>query len=349
MMIRRVRLDPDLIVRLRQMKRAFSKTSLRRDSKRRGSAMVEVAVCFPVFLLILLGIIEFGRAMSVNQLLNSAARIGCRAAILDGSSNTSVTSLVTSHIASTLGCDAASITVEVTVTDGDTGTALVSVAPATGFCLPEDSTASIDILPIALDLTTWNSLLAQIYNQTNSGFSDQHRYDAASGKVSNSADGIPEVNIYPDANSAMPSGNRGTVDIGSPNNSTADLKRQIQHGINGSDLNWFPNGELRFNDQGILFLNGDTGISAGIESALKSIIGHVRAIPIFIEVSGSGNNAQFTITRFVGVRIMAVKLTGGPSQRYLRVQPAPYTTRYALRGNVPVTVDGIMSQPMLIE
>ena len=169
------------------------------------------------------------------------------------------------------------------------------------------------------------------------------------GNVSNSDDGVPEVNIYPDANSAMPSGNRGTVDIGSPNNSTADLKRQIQNGINASDLDWFPNGELRFNDNGILFLNGDTGISAGIETALKSIIGHVRAIPIFIEVSGPGNNAQFTITRFVGVRIMAVKLTGGPSQRYLRVQPAPYTTRYALRGNAPVTVDGIMSQPLLIE
>jgi Flp pilus assembly protein TadG len=227
--------------------------------------------------------------------------------------------------------------------------AVASIAPTTGFYLPEDSTASIDILPIALDLTTWNSLLAQIYNQTNSGFSDQHRYDSTTGNVSNSADGVPEVNIYPDANSAMPSGNRGTVDIGSPNNSTADLKRQIQNGINASDLDWFPDGELRFNDDGLLFLNGDTGISAGIESALKSIIGHVRAIPIFIEVSGPGNNAQFTITRFVGVRIMAVKLTGGPSQRYLRVQPAPYTTRYALRGNAPVTVDGIMSQPLLIE
>lgn len=226
--------------------------------------------------------------------------------------------------------------------------AVASVAPATGFGLAANSTATIDILPIALDLTTWNSLLAQIYNGTNSGFSDQHRYTTA-GTVSDSADGVPEVNIYPDANSAMPSGNRGTVDIGSSNNSTADLKRQIQYGINASDLSWFPNGELRFNDDGVLSLNGDTGISAGIETALKSIIGHVRAIPIFIQVSGPGNNAQFTITRFVGVRIMAVKLTGGPSQRYLRVQPAPYSTRYALRGNVPVTVDGIMSQPLLVE
>lgn len=227
--------------------------------------------------------------------------------------------------------------------------AVASIAPATGFALPEDSTASVDILPIAFDITTWNSLLAQVYDQTNSGFSDQHRYNTTSGTVSNYADGVPEVNIYPDANSAMPSGNRGTVDIGSSNNSTADLRRQIQYGINASDLDWFPDGEIRFNDDGNLFLNGDTGISAAIESALQSIVGHVRAIPIFIEVSGPGNNAQFTITRFVGVRIMAVKLTGGPGQRYLRVQPAPYSTRYALRGNVPVTVDGVMSQPLLID
>lgn len=130
MTIRRVRLDPDLIFRLRQMKRAFIKSPLRQDSKRNGSAMVEVAVCFPVFLLILLGIIEFGRAMSVNQLLNSAARIGCRAAILDGSTNTSVTSLVTSQVTSILGCDAANITVELTVTDGETGTELADVSAA---------------------------------------------------------------------------------------------------------------------------------------------------------------------------------------------------------------------------
>lgn len=130
MAIRRVRLDPDLIFRLRQMKRNLSRTPKRQDSRRNGSAMVEVAVCFPVFLVILLGIIEFGRAMSVNQLLNTAARIGCRAAILDGSTNTSVTSLVTSHVTSTLGCNAANITVEVTVTDGDTGTVLSDVSVA---------------------------------------------------------------------------------------------------------------------------------------------------------------------------------------------------------------------------
>lgn len=226
---------------------------------------------------------------------------------------------------------------------------LASVSPLTGFSLPTGSTSTIDILPIALDLTTWNNLLAQVYDGASSGFQDQHKFVSASNSIVSGSDSIPEVNIYPDANSNLPPGNRGTVDIGSSNNSTADLKRQIEFGINASDLSYFPNNELKFSSAGVLYLNGDTGISAGIESALKAIIGQLRAIPIFIEVSGPGNNAQYTIVKFVGVRIMAVKLTGGPSQRYVRVQPVPFTTRFGTRGNVTVNVDGIMSQPLLIE
>lgn len=41
--------------------------------KRRGVAVVELAVCFPVFMLMLLGIIEFGRGLVVSQRLTSAA------------------------------------------------------------------------------------------------------------------------------------------------------------------------------------------------------------------------------------------------------------------------------------
>jgi len=226
---------------------------------------------------------------------------------------------------------------------------VASVAPATGFKLPTGSSSTIDLLPIALDLTTWNNLVQQISTGTSYGFQDQNRYNSALATVTSASDAIPEVNIYPDANSSLPPGNRGTVDIGSAGNSTNDLKRQIQYGINANDLSYFPNGELKFNNQGILYLNGDTGISAGIESALQSIIGQVRAIPIFITVSGPGNNANYTIVKFVGVRIMAVKLTGGPKQRFVRVQPAPFSSRFTNRGNIVVNVDSIFSQPILIE
>ena len=93
--------------------------------------MVEVAVCFPVFMLVLLGIIEFGRAMSINQLLNSAARIGCRAAVLDGSTNASVTDLVKQQVASTVGIQQTSVTVRITATSSRTGATLSDVSTAT--------------------------------------------------------------------------------------------------------------------------------------------------------------------------------------------------------------------------
>ena len=154
--------------------------------------------------------------------------------------------------------------------------------------------------------------------------------------------------MYPDLNSGLAPGNRGTVDLGSANNSTNDLKRQIIHGLNSYDMSFFPDNKITFNQNGALFLNGDTGISAGIQSALESIIGQVRAIPIFIEVTGQGNNATYTIVKFVGIRVIAVNLSGGPKKRYLKVQPAVFSDNHVIRGNTAVNVDSIMSQPVII-
>ena len=103
---------------------------IRKHFNRVGSAMVEMAVCFPVFLLILMGIIEFGRAMSVNQMLNSSARIGCRSATLDGSSNSSVTNVVPKHVANTLGCQQSNVTVAITTTSSQNGSILSDVSSA---------------------------------------------------------------------------------------------------------------------------------------------------------------------------------------------------------------------------
>lgn len=101
-----------------------------RRSSRAGSTMVEMVVCFPVFMLILMGIIEFGRAMSVNQMLNSASRIGCRAAVLDGFSNSSVSSIVKQHVTSTIGCEQSIIAVAITTTSSRTGSTLSDVSLA---------------------------------------------------------------------------------------------------------------------------------------------------------------------------------------------------------------------------
>lgn len=217
--------------------------------------------------------------------------------------------------------------------------AAAAIFPGVGFRISSGSSARADILPIALDETSWNELQAGVGN-------DDYEFNSELNRVVESSDGILEVNVYPSGKSSLPPGNRGTVDIGSPGNSTNDLKRQIREGINDEDLAWF-GGEIRF-DGTPLELNGDTGISAGIEAALKDVIGQVKAIPLFTSVSGPGNNATYVISRFVGVRIMGVKLTGNPNKRHVTVQPASYAGSTVIRGQTEIRSDSIFTTPVLI-
>ena len=218
-------------------------------------------------------------------------------------------------------------------------TTTVAIRPGGGFQIPPGSSSTSPLLPIALDEPTWNALIAGTGN-------DDYGYNATTGQVTNNSDGILEVNIYPNGSSALPPGNRGTVDIGDPGNSTNDLKRQIREGVNAADLAWF-GGEIRFAGTP-LELNGDTGISAGIKSALEDVLGEVRAIPIFTSVSGPGNNATYVISRFVGVRLLDVKLTGNPNKRHLTVQPAPFSDSTVVKGEMVIQTDSIFTKPALI-
>ena len=50
---------------------------------RRGAAAVEFAIVAPVFFLMVFGMIEFGRALMVQQVLTNASREGARVGVLD--------------------------------------------------------------------------------------------------------------------------------------------------------------------------------------------------------------------------------------------------------------------------
>lgn len=65
---------------------------------RRATAAVEFAVVAPVFLLLVFGMIEYGRMVMVQQVITNASREGARVAVLDGSTTASVTSAVTSYL-----------------------------------------------------------------------------------------------------------------------------------------------------------------------------------------------------------------------------------------------------------
>lgn len=69
------------------MKRmSWMQRALRRgDHRARAAAVVEFAVVLPLLLTILFGIIEYGWVFMVRQSLQTAAREGCRVAILQSS------------------------------------------------------------------------------------------------------------------------------------------------------------------------------------------------------------------------------------------------------------------------
>lgn len=207
-----------------------------------------------------------------------------------------------------------------------------------GFALPGSSSANVELLPFALDIQTWNGMLA-------GGGTDQWKWDTSTNPptIKAGSDGIREINLYPQGTGSP--GNRGTVDIGPSNNSTSDIARQILEGVSAEDLAHF-GGELKFDDNGELGLNGDTGISAGVKDELAAIKGQPRIIPIFNAVAGPGNNAQYTIVLFAGIRIMSVKLTGAMSGKQVIVQPAPVIARGAVASEGAATTSYFVYSPV---
>ena len=78
---------------------------------RRGAAAAEMALVLPIFIAIVVGMLEFSQAFMAKQAVTAAAQDACRVAILDGSTLTSVQSRAqTTLSASGIGPTAATIT-----------------------------------------------------------------------------------------------------------------------------------------------------------------------------------------------------------------------------------------------
>ena len=73
-----------------------------RTSSGRGwgfsSSSAEAAITIPVILLISVGIFEFGRAYQVQQVLTNAAREGARVAVLNGTTDDQVKTVVRTYL-----------------------------------------------------------------------------------------------------------------------------------------------------------------------------------------------------------------------------------------------------------
>lgn len=86
---------------------------------RRGTTVVETAIVLPVFLMFVLGIVEFGHAQLVKNLLRGACRAAARMGSTEGNSTADVESAVRKLLGSAIDPDAVSVFVkDASVYDG---------------------------------------------------------------------------------------------------------------------------------------------------------------------------------------------------------------------------------------
>jgi Flp pilus assembly protein TadG len=71
-----------------------------RIRNRVGAAATEFAIVAPLFFLLVIGMIELGRGLMVQQVLINASRVGARQAITVGATNSEVQTAVTDYAAS---------------------------------------------------------------------------------------------------------------------------------------------------------------------------------------------------------------------------------------------------------
>lgn len=194
-----------------------------------------------------------------------------------------------------------------------------------GFRVPGgggDPPPTLMFLPMAIEQSAWKRAQSGIGT-------DDYGWDDDSERVTRTGDGRVEISLFPLDTGA--GGNFGTVDLGSNNSNTPTLKRQIVDGLTHADLD-FHGGELALDSRGELRLSGDPGQKLGaIQRPLQAIIGQPRIVPLYRSVTGSGNQAVFTVVEFAGARVMDVKLTG-KAPRYVRLQPAAIITRGGIEG-----------------
>lgn len=178
---------------------------------------------------------------------------------------------------------------------------------------PGSSSRNANLLPIVLDSTTWNAMMAGTTT-------DQYTYDSGSKTVSLGADGITESKLYPVA-SGDP-GNWGTINVGVTDNSTSILQSQILNGITPSQLATYPNSTIALDktqSPPSITFTGNPGISAALKSSLDEIVGKPVTIPIYDQSGGNGNNAWYRVIAFQPCRIMAVDFQG--ASKYVVIQP----------------------------
>jgi Flp pilus assembly protein TadG len=97
---------------------------------------VEFAFVAPLLFAVILGIMEFGRGFMVSEMLTSAARAGCRAASLPGSTTSSATTVVNANLP---GITGTTVTMTVNGASANVSTAVSGDTIAVSVSVPYNS------------------------------------------------------------------------------------------------------------------------------------------------------------------------------------------------------------------
>jgi Flp pilus assembly protein TadG len=230
-------------------------------------------------------------------------------------------------------------------------TASVRYEPSNGF-----SGAHSGLLPIAVKENVYLWMINDPNQPTPPpGVLDQDNFTvvtdgsvAPPNNVTQQPDGKREVRVYTEPTGSTTSGNFGLVNLDNSRSSASAsmINDWIQNGVSADVLaTWGPNG-LQATSVQPLAMGGQTGLQASQQDALRAIIGQQRVIPVFRSVANPGSNAVYQIIGFLGVTIVEVQLTGGPTQRRVVMQAtgaldSSATSSGTTTGSVTWVVQGV--------
>lgn len=201
------------------------------------------------------------------------------------------------------------------------------------------------LLPFTYQVDEWNALLAadgpgQVnVNGVTLNFTDNYTVatdSTDSSGVESGDDGVLETKLYPNRST---NGNYGTINFSQSKvgNSTDVLRDLIVNGPDDADYPDLPEIVQATMDSPV-GVNGDPGLSSGMESSVRSIIGQPQILPLYSTVSGTGNNTQYQLVAFVPVTITAVRLNGSGNS-YITIQPRVISHRTSVDGENAIDFD----------
>ena len=152
-------------------------------------------------------------------------------------------------------------------------------------------------------------------------------------------------------------GNWGTVDLGPTSNSTHELSTQIMEGLTQNDLdslngqNVIPSSEY-IDGASTLNLNGDTGLSAGLQHAISDVEGSMKVAPIYKNTTGQGGNLSFEIVGWGTIEIVDSGWNGSKNS-YIEVRRS-FTYDQNLLPNPDLSdtsnsIEGAFTSPVLVQ